>query len=191
MLCFVFLLMELFIVLASAPSGAQTPLLFIYPIGLCIIVLVVLLLLYASAALLLLRSPSLPKPLGFLSPKVFHVMPVIWVSICSVGLNFYVVTQTGYSNSPFLHALLASALIVLSLPRENSIPVLLVAAFALLTGSVGAINTQPVAKDVLSRWGGADVAKQVVLLTFLYAGISVVVLRWIANYKLAPRNEGV
>lgn len=188
-LCLVFLLMELFIVLASAPSAAHTP--FIYSIGLCMIVLVALLLLNASVALLLLRSPSLPKPLRCLPPELFHAMPVIWVSICSVGLNFYVVTQTGYSNSPFLHALLASTLIVLSLSRENSIPVLAVAGLALAAGSIGASNTAPVATDLLNKWGGSDVAKRVVLLTFLYAGISAVVLRWIANYKLAPRNEGV
>jgi hypothetical protein len=179
----IFLLCELLFVVMVAQNQKQL-VNFALSLIVCLVVLGLLGGLYGFALWKDNRGAALPGLLKKIPPARFHEMPVFWVSIFSVGLNFYVVMQTGFSNSPFLPALLASAILVLGLPRENSPLVITLAILALVLGSIGAGYTQPVDKKVLDSWGGSDLAMKLNILTFLFSGITTVILRAIANYRL-------
>lgn len=183
-LCTIFLLCELWLVVSFAREHTRLEL-FQLALIVCLVGLVVLLGIYLMVALLLHGHPQLPWLLAKIPISVFHALPVFWVSIFTVLLNFYVVSETGYSSSPFLPALLTASLVALSLPRENSALVLLLALLGLTVGLWGAATTTSVSQATLNEWGGQQLATMLNIVTFLFSGLSVVILRGIANYKVA------
>jgi len=182
---FAYLIIELIVVIIAAST--PTLALFQNLIVVCLTGLTVLLLLYIVVMIRLVTAGSLPPFLQRVPPSFFHATPVIWVSGFSLFLNFYIVFETGFSQSPYLTAFLASALIILSLPRENSFPVVVLGVAALVFGGVGAWTVAPPSEEILIAWGGAELARQITLLTFLYSGVSVVILRSIANHTVVKR----
>ena len=189
MLSLMFVLVELLIVLAATPSGASSRELtrFLNLVVVNLSVLVFLLVLYAVVLLQQLTSSGMPAALQRIPVWTYPALPVVWVSGFLVALNFFVVTQTGYGTSPFLHALLASVLLVLSLPRDNSLAVVVLGLVAVAMGCVGIFHTETVTEEVLTAWGGPILAQGIVSLTFLYSAASILLLRGIANYKVEPR----
>lgn len=183
-LCIVFLLCELGLVTLSVLDQNRLKM-FQMALIVCLVGLVVLLLLYLTVALLLHVRPQLPSLLARIPISIYHALPVFWVSLFNVSLNFYIVTATGNSLSPFLPALLTASLVTLSLPRENSKLVLCLAIISLAVGLFGAATTSPVSEATLKEWGGQQLATRLNILTFLFSGVSVVLLRSIANYKVA------
>lgn len=183
-LCTIFLLCEFGLVVWFAKGHARLEM-FQFALIVCLVGLLVLLVVYLVVSLLLHGHPKLPAPLLRIPTGVFHTLPVFWVSIFTVLLNAYVVCATGNSSSPFLPALLTASLVTLSLPRENSKLVLLLAVIALTVGLYGAARTSPVSIDVVEEWGGQQLATKLNILTFLFSGLSVVILRGIANHKVA------
>jgi len=186
-LSFAYLLIELIVV----GNAAATPTLVQFQrlILICVVGLAVLLLTYLAVVIRLFTGGSLFKWVTWIPPSIFHAVPVIWVSAFSLILNFYVVSQTGYGDSPYLTAFLASALVVLSLPRENSWPVILLAIMALTFGGLGAWRTSAVTPEAIAAWGGPELARHIALLTFLYSGISAVILRSIANHRVPAEQS--
>ena len=183
-LCTIFLLCELWMVVSFARGHIRLEM-FQLALIVCLVGLVALLGVYLVVALLLHGHPKLPWLLAKIPIGVFHALPVFWVSVFTVLLNFYVVSETGYSLSPFLPALLTASLVAVSLPRENSALVLFLALLGLTVGLWGAATTTSVSQATLDEWGGQQLATMLNIVTFLFSVSSVVILRWIANYKVA------
>lgn len=179
---FLFLCCELVFV-RTAATDAKHIIHFQSAIIVCMIGLVLFLCLYSYAAYRLHVYNCMPRYLDRVPRDLFHTAPVVWVSLYTVGLNYYIVSQTGFYNSPFLHALLASALVIISLPRENSKLVISVSLIAFCLGLFGSLHTTYEFNSI-SDWGGEELAHKLIMLTFIFSAVTAIVLRVIANYKI-------
>lgn len=123
----------------------------------------------------------LPK---WFRPSWLHAVPVLWLALGLLAVNFWLVYQTGNRQSPFLPAFLAAALTVIGLPRENSKLILFLTICACL-GGLFVCLAEPTMTDkdlqsVLHAWGAGPTGTlpfAINAITFGVAAVLTVLLR--------------
>ena len=121
MVCFVFIMLELGVITGSNVKSEQLARLQSNIIYFLLIPTVIFVAISWFASMVAASgTKTLPRALLWCRPKYLHLYPIIWLSIGMMGVNFWLIYQTGMRDSPFLPAFLATALTVIGLPRENS-----------------------------------------------------------------------
>lgn len=181
-----FFLIELSLILSYADFSQQVKyLVFTLIFGLLLPVIIFLVLHVALLYFDNETQPSfVPNVVWSKLPTLINVIPVLWLAVGMILINFWLVAETGMRQSPFLPAFLTSVLTVIGLPRENSKTIYYLSLFAIGIGLFVCITPNYIPPQIfdltLSQWGsdkngGLPVA--INLLTFLASALCSIILR--------------
>lgn len=125
----------------------------------------------------------------YLKVEFLHMIPVVVASLGLLFINLFLVTNSGMSRSPFLPSLLAVALVVISLPRENSRLTLSITVFALMVVLYPLVSDSTIPFLTInvegnSDWDSLGLANMMNGATFVNSTASVILLRMIGNHRL-------
>lgn len=187
-ICAFFLVVELVVILSSGTNNDKLVLVQkVLAFGLLVPVFF-LLIAYVWATLSCKSGGELPSALRWFRPKWLHMLPVLWLAVGLMIVNFWLVIETGWRQSPFLPAFLAAALTVIGLPRENS---KLIVYLSLLAGALGIVAClwstsldEKALKTTLEAWGAGDNGHLPFYINAMTFGVAVLLTMVLRRFSL-------
>ncbi|MBI3919440.1 MAG: hypothetical protein HY322_20800 [Betaproteobacteria bacterium] len=185
LICLTFLVVELIAIIVFGTNSQKLLYLQMVVGGTLILPTMLLLIAYGFALWCWSSSQELPSYMRWCKPSLLHALPVLYLAIGLMAVNFWLVAETGWRQSPFLPAFLAATLAVIGLPRDNSWYIIGLSIIAGILG-VYACLTAPgvdakILKISLEAWGAGDNGRlpfSINALTFAVSSTLTITLRF-------------
>ena len=137
---------------------------------------------------LVFMSSERPKYVRKIGISTFYIIPVALISLGLLAINLLLVADSGWSDSPFMPALIFVSLSIIGAPRENSKTIYCLTLFAALAvacpyyfSSLENGNTTVFHSSQLSIW--------INIATFVFTTAMILLLRSHSSEKIKQENK--
>ncbi|MBK8609386.1 MAG: hypothetical protein IPL84_05440 [Chitinophagaceae bacterium] len=150
-------------------------------IGLCLLLafligLCLFLLLYIN------ETKSIPKFLRKINVSTLYIIPVGLISLGMLGINLLLVSNSGWSSSPFMPALIFVSLSIIGAPRENSRTIYWLTLFAVL--SVAYPYYHSFNDETVAIFPNSKLSFYINVITFIFTTGMILLLRSYSSQKI-------